>query len=205
MHDHARRLVDNQHIFVFVNDRDRNGLGEHGASGGRRHGNRYAFASTRPVARLFPTSVHGDAAVADQRGGLVARHIQRAGDEYVEARRVAWRGELMGRAGGVAATHPSAHVPVRSSTASRSVFDIAGRAVVGCLSSCQSTQASSSAPMVTAESATLNVQKRTEPTPMSMKSTTPRPWVRKRSMRLPSAPPHASPNASARDRSPGAV
>src|SRR6185312_11234400 len=69
-------------------------------------------------------------------------------------------------------------------------------------SSFQSTSASRIAPTVTAESATLNVQKRTEPKPMSMKSTTPL-GEKKRSIRLPAAPPHARPSASTRTVSPG--
>src|SRR5262245_13176230 len=72
------------------------------------------------------------------------------------------------------------------------------------VSSPQSTHASRKAPRLTAMSAMLNVGHRESPSPMSMKSTTPR-GARTRSMRLPTAPPHTSASDIVRVMSPPRV
>ena len=103
-----------------------------------------------------------------------AREVERRGDEQVEPRRVVGGDQLVpARRWRRRRSLPRPGHSGRRVQRTRRVSCAAAFAAAVSRSSRDSDQASTSAPTVTAESATLKVQKRTSPTPMSMKSTTP--------------------------------
>jgi hypothetical protein len=85
MHHHASRLIDHEDVGVLVDNREWNGLGEHRAGRRRGNDNRYALAGARSITRLFAAAFDGDAAIRNQRRGLIARHIELAGNQEIEA------------------------------------------------------------------------------------------------------------------------
>src|SRR3989441_10315104 len=130
-------------------------------------------------------AITGDALLGDQAGGDGAGQRELIGDEAVETLGLG-RGDTERDGGhqGSAALASFARSCARPSS--------------------QSVTASAIAPTVMAESATLKVGQRVEPTPTSTKSTTP--WaLRSRSTTLPTAPAHTSASAPSRNRSPGRV
>ncbi len=167
MHHHSRSFIDDEEVLVLEPDRQRDGLCCDAANGRGWHTNAYPFLSARYVARLLASALNDHAPVCDESRGLIARQSELPRHEEVESTGGARRPELVPfrRALVAGATHgetdslaetspPPPPSPVVAADARRRVSCAA-------FSSFQSTMASKIAPIVTAESATLNVQKRT--------------------------------------------
>src|SRR3989442_9558751 len=184
MHDESRRFVEHGEMLVLV---DKGKLGVGGCVSARRRligrkfdGDFGAAFEHRGGAQRFATG--GDALVGDETSGLGAGEGELVGEKSTEAFR----------------TCDDAERDVQGSAARASFARCCARP------SCHSESPSAIAPMVMAESATLNVGQRQAPMPTSTKSTTPC-ALRIRSIRLPTAPPQTSASAIRRNRSPGRV
>src|SRR6266516_3485883 len=167
-------LVEHGEVLVLVDEpqlRVRRGVGPRRCCFRKLHRDLDPRLEHRRCAQRF--AARGHAALGDEASGLCAREGELVGEETVEA---------FSRAN-------NTEGDVQGSAARASLARCCARP------SCQSESPRAMAPIVMAESATLNVGKRHAPTPTSTKSTTPC-ALRMRSMRLPTAPPQTSASAS---------
>ena len=87
MGDHARGLVDHQHVLVLVHDPERHVLGQEAVARGRRDHGLHALARLQPVRRLDRVAVDADAALGDQTLHAYAGELrQPAGQPPIEPR-----------------------------------------------------------------------------------------------------------------------
>src|SRR5881394_2498384 len=183
MHDEARRLVEHREVLILKNE-IQSGMVRRVRAwrlgvGQRNRDFRSRFEQGGRAQRL---AARRHALVGDETSCLGAREGELVGEKTVEAFR-------------------------RAHNTKRDVQGSAARASFArCCArpSCHSESPSAIAPIVIAESATLNVGQRQAPIPTSTKSTTPC-ALRIRSTRLPTAPPQTNASAISRNRSPGRV
>src|SRR5919198_3504332 len=113
MDDHARWLVDDEHVIVLVAHGEWNRFGEYYARRRRRNAHRDPLPGPGAIACLLASAVDGHTAVRDERRRLIAGEREMRGDEDVESRGVVRCDELVRR---WRAGRALGHVPVRSST-----------------------------------------------------------------------------------------
>src|SRR5256886_4764478 len=184
MDDEAGRLVEHGEVLVLVHEAQVRVRGRVGAwwrlVGRQFDGDFIPALEQRGGAQHF--AARGDALIGDETSGLSTGKGELVGEESIET---------------FGLCH-DAKGDVQGSAARASFARCCARL------SCHSESPSAIAPIVIAESATLNVGQRQAPIPTSTKSTTPC-ALRIRSTRLPTAPPQTNASAISRNRSPGRV